>query len=298
MLARGDRENAPAGESPHTALSVILGLVRERVSRQMSITAPWLALAADWFDSPMWEPMPGHPEPATMGERLAWIALLCHAKLQGRAGKVTVRKNAFVRSYGLSMRALEGMLSRAQKCAALDVNGDVVTICNWRTYQDKAFKAKALNSPLHDESGKSPENSTTITIHPSHITEEVPPSHRTRTRATRAGPGRTPHAPETEPDSARAGGMDAWDGLPLPDALARAGIRGPNHRQLAASTLTTAQVHAEFRSVSADPSVRDVPAVLTPRLFALAGLELSRGGGRVGKDPLLGRLESLRRHRT
>lgn len=114
----------------------------------LSTSAPWLALASDWFDSEMLEG-------ATDGERLAWILLLCHAKAHGRAGRVRVRKNAFMHAYRLSERAVSGMLIRAQKCDAIEIDGEFVTICNWRVYQDPAQRQKVSKTPDFYKSEKS-----------------------------------------------------------------------------------------------------------------------------------------------
>lgn len=131
----------------------------------MSIEASWLALAIDWMDSPMFDGPPAFEHYATHGERLAWVCLLCWAKAQGRAGRVCVRKNVFVERFHLSMRAVEGMIARAQKCEAIEVNGDFITLCNWRVYQNKAWKS---DSRKHSASGKTGEKAATH--HPSPIT--------------------------------------------------------------------------------------------------------------------------------
>lgn len=105
----------------------------------VSTDAPWLALSVDWQDSAMLDD-------ATHGERLAWVCLLCHAKSQGRGGRVRLRKNAFQTAYRLSERAVMGMLERAQKCAAIEVNGDFISLCNWGSYQGKADSKKYRES--------------------------------------------------------------------------------------------------------------------------------------------------------
>lgn len=59
------------------------------------------------------------------------------------------------------------------------------------------------------------------------------------------------------------------------EALVDAGIRGANLDLLArASALTADIVYSEFRSVSADPGVRNCAAVLTKRLAQIAGVDL------------------------
>lgn len=104
----------------------------------MSTTAPWLALAADWMDSEMFEE-------STHGERLAWICLLCHVKSVGRAGRAKMNQKAFERRYELSERAVKGMIDRAQKCAAIGIDNGVVTLCNWKAYQDPRARSRGPN---------------------------------------------------------------------------------------------------------------------------------------------------------
>ena len=145
----------------------------------MSATAPWLPLAVDWHESEMWGPLPEHdiPDEATDGERLAWISLLCEAKIKGRGGKVTIRKNAFRTTYRLSDRAVEGMLRRAQKCGAATIDGNSVTLCNWRTYHQKSGGKRGGKKGEVPEVREFAESAPThhtshITHHPSPITAE------------------------------------------------------------------------------------------------------------------------------
>lgn len=138
----------------------------------MSSTAPWLALAVDWDESEMWDALPryGIAEESTMGERLAWVCLLCDAKKKGRGGKVTIRKNVFQRAHRLTGRAVDGMLGRAQKCGAVEINGDSITLTGWRTYQQKTGGRHCpdlVDSPEFTESAP--------THHPSPITKHTSP---------------------------------------------------------------------------------------------------------------------------
>ena len=110
---------------------------------RVSTDAPWLALSVDWMDSEMFDE-------ATDAERLAWIALLCHAKKNGRAGRARIRKSALAREYRLSIRGIEGMLSKAQKCAAIELDGDTVFVVNWRRYQQKAYSTKSREDSQKD----------------------------------------------------------------------------------------------------------------------------------------------------
>lgn len=107
----------------------------------MSATAPWLALAIDWQDSPMFDD-------ANHGERLAWVCLLCLVKAQGRAGKVRLRNKAFAQNYRLSVESVDGMLAKAASAKAVTIDGDgVVSVVNWKRYQDP--KARSSSDSNH-----------------------------------------------------------------------------------------------------------------------------------------------------
>jgi hypothetical protein len=158
----------------------------------MSAEAPWVAWAVDWDESEMFEPMPQHgmPDDATDGERLAWVCLVCDAKKKGRGGRLKLRKSVFQRDHKLSARAVDGMLKRAQKCGAVEIHEDSVTISNWRTYQDKAGGSKVKktgiprNHPLFPESALPPTTHHT-TIPPS--TTPLPPTNKNGAPAEPAG---------------------------------------------------------------------------------------------------------------
>jgi len=138
----------------------------------MSVIAPWLALAVDWDESEMWDSLPqyGIEEESTMGERLAWVCLMCDAKRKGRGGKVSIRKSVFQKAHRLTGRAVDGMLHRAQKCGAIEINGDFVTLMNWRSYQQKLGGLKGRNS---QDSQEIPQSAPTK--HPPHITKHTSP---------------------------------------------------------------------------------------------------------------------------
>lgn len=102
----------------------------------MSNVAPCLSLAVDWHESPM---LAG----ATDGERLAWIILLCHTKATGRGGLVRFRVASVASTYGIGVASIEGMLARAEADGAIERDGDIVTVNNWKVYQ-KDDKAKPL----------------------------------------------------------------------------------------------------------------------------------------------------------
>ena len=95
----------------------------------MSASAPWLALASDWKDSDMFEG-------ANAGQCLAWIALLCMAKNRGRGGVFTLRYSILCRDYPINNEDLDEMVDRAVRHGAIRLDGNVVTVVNWRTYQD------------------------------------------------------------------------------------------------------------------------------------------------------------------
>lgn len=112
-----------------------------------------------------------------MGERLAWVCLMCDAKRKGRGGKVSIRKSVFQKHHRLTGRAVDGMLHRAQKCGAIEINGDFITLCNWRTYQQKMGGARPPDlpdSPKIQESAPTKDTSPTTT-NQGHITKESAP---------------------------------------------------------------------------------------------------------------------------
>ncbi len=141
----------------------------------MSSTAPWLALAVDWDESEMWDAIPEHGiEEATDGERLAWICLMCDAKKKGRGGRVSIRKSVFQREHRLSGRSVEGLLKRAQKCRAVEIDGDTITLCNWGTYQDKKGGRSSRKTVVPRKARESQGSAVPITTHPSPITHHHP----------------------------------------------------------------------------------------------------------------------------
>lgn len=140
----------------------------------MSAEAPWIALAVDWDESQMWEALPEHgiKKEATDGERLAWICLVCEAKKKGRGGRVSIRKSVFQRAHRLSARSVDGMLHRAQKCGAILISGESITLCGWATYQDKKGGNKS------SKSGYSPdftESAVQTTDHQPQTTDHTSP---------------------------------------------------------------------------------------------------------------------------
>lgn len=124
----------------------------------MSREAPWIALSVDWADSDMFAD-------ATDGERLAWICLLCEAKRSGRGGRLSFRKSALQRHYDLSERAVSGMVERAQKCGAVQIDGDTLTICNWKVYQHRTWDRDRRDYPDLPETRKMLTTSTITNNH-------------------------------------------------------------------------------------------------------------------------------------
>ena len=143
----------------------------------MSTEAPWIALAIDFTDSEMFRAVEGF-ESATHGEVLAWICLLCWIKAFGRGGRARVVKSDFAARYHLSMRAVEGMLSRAQKCAAVKSDGEFVSVCNWDIYQGKASSAKYRKRASIPETSSTKHQSPSTKHHSPANAGEKPPRTR------------------------------------------------------------------------------------------------------------------------
>jgi len=122
----------------------------------MSVTAPWISISIDWMDSEMLED-------ATDGGRLAWLFLLCHVKVCGRAGKVAWRENApkvMQRRYRLSARSVAEMLDFSTKARAIKIEEEVLTVVNWRVYQRDKIRGTAQ---LSDNRAFCPDSTITIT---------------------------------------------------------------------------------------------------------------------------------------
>lgn len=99
----------------------------------MSQDAIWIPLSIDWYRSEMFDE-------ATPDTRLAWVMLLCYIKQTGRAGKAKVRAERFAEECRLSVREVLAMLKTAREDGAIEIDGDVVTLCNWKIYNDKTRK--------------------------------------------------------------------------------------------------------------------------------------------------------------
>lgn len=131
-------------------------------------------------------------------------------------------------------------------------------------------------------------------------TKGAPRDHEGRTaapeRAHAATPNSAPGAPEpsiqppennqenhheAEPPSGKA-----WAARGRRHELERAGVCGPNLERLAAAeSLTAEAIRREAESIRADPTVRDLPAVLVARLANRAGIPLRNGQRQTGERP-------------
>ena len=173
----------------------------------MSKVAPWLALSTDWQDSEMFDDAPH-------GVRLAWICLLCFVKAQGRAGRARFRGKKFAENYRLSIEVVDEMLARAGMAEAVLIEGDSVTVVNWKSYQDPKARNRGIDKHQavkgvrknKRQFSKSTENDATK--HPPPSTHHPPPPP--------APLKLNPSAPDPEPLS------ESW--LAVVDCLLSEGI--------------------------------------------------------------------------
>ncbi len=93
---------------------------------------------------------------ATDGHRLAWVILLCYIKSTGRAGKAKVRPKRFAMDHNLSLRSVEEMLKSALESGAIIMDGDAITLCNWRVYNDRKRFGKRGNCAESYETSETP----------------------------------------------------------------------------------------------------------------------------------------------
>lgn len=103
----------------------------------MSVEAPWLALACDWHESEMFED-------ATLGQRMAFIAMLCFSKSRGRAGRFTLHEAPLCRDFKIEVADLRRMIELAQEHGCIEFDGSVVQFTNWAVYQDPAKRRANL----------------------------------------------------------------------------------------------------------------------------------------------------------
>ena len=163
----------------------------------MSKDAPWIALAIDWQDSPMFDD-------ASHGERLAWICLLCFAKAQGRAGKVRLRDMAFSQNYRLSVESVEAMIAGAVKAGAVTVDGDVITVVNWKLYQDPRVRSRTDENHLENKADQPKRR------HFSKTSEKDATKHQGPT-TKHQGPEETPRSPPLPDDVNSPTVCEVWD---------------------------------------------------------------------------------------
>lgn len=139
---------------------------------------------------------------STHGERLAWICLLCFAKAQGRAGKVRLRDRAFAQTYRLSVESVQAVIARAVAAGAVTVEGDTVTVVNWKLYQDPRVRSRTDDN--HREIQAEPPNGQHFTK-----TAEID--------ATKHPPPSTKHQPPKKKEPAGAGDpqfVEFWQAFP------------------------------------------------------------------------------------
>jgi hypothetical protein len=139
----------------------------------MSINAPWLALACDWYESEMFEG-------TTAGQKLAFIALLCFAKTRGRAGAFTLRPDKLCQEFTINRNDLDVMLRRAIDHGCIEVDINRVSFKNWRQYQDPT---KRRSSPVLLKHTVFSKNTQTKDQSPS--TKDQSPSTKNNTKSAR-----------------------------------------------------------------------------------------------------------------
>lgn len=103
----------------------------------MSKDAPWIALAIDWQDEPVFDD-------TNHGVRLAWVLLLCHTK-RGRRGRF--KASEFALRYRLDTKTMKRMVKLAyqHKHIRFGIGGRII-ICNRRQWGP--YKRKGVPKPL------------------------------------------------------------------------------------------------------------------------------------------------------
>ncbi len=120
----------------------------------MSKNAVWFPLSVDWFRSEMFDD-------ATAGHRLAWVYLVGYIKANGRAGRAKVREKWFLKAHELSERNFREMCKSAREAGAIEIDGDDITLCNWRTYNSKTRQKDMPGNVQKGEMSESaPQNRT------------------------------------------------------------------------------------------------------------------------------------------
>lgn len=191
----------------------------------MSTSAPWLALASDWFESRMLTGLgPEH--------MLAWIGILCHVKARGRGGVADCRPDLVARDMRVPEQVIDVLVKRAVDSGAivLDQGRNTWTLPNWTRYQDPAKRKRWQDGEEKEHFSK-----TRLTNHPSPIThhpgqvnsQNAAHSPATARKAERtAGGGAVTWNPTagfagvTDADNARWAAL--YPSLEIPHELARA----------------------------------------------------------------------------
>lgn len=109
----------------------------------------WLRLDAGWMDSEWLIPL-------SVGARLAWVALLCHAKLAGAGGAVrAMAVPVAAKRWDIPIDDVEIMFSAAIDDGAIthDDDGDWV-ISHWREYQDTDYTSSKRQQKHRDKASR------------------------------------------------------------------------------------------------------------------------------------------------
>ena len=115
----------------------------------MAADSRWLRLNVDWDDSEWVNDL----EP--LGQ-LAWIKLMCHVKRDGHAGRVRALSTIVAsRKWNIPKGAIEEMLSLAEACGALAIEGEAWVLLNWNKYQGDSTNSERQKRYREKTSGES-----------------------------------------------------------------------------------------------------------------------------------------------
>lgn len=83
----------------------------------------------------MFDPLPhmGIPDPATVGERLAWICLLCYVRAVGR-NQHKFDAITFANAYRLNVDDVNGILNRGGLYGTYRLNSGRIVIVDWKSW--------------------------------------------------------------------------------------------------------------------------------------------------------------------
>lgn len=141
----------------------------------MSKEAPWIRLAVDTLDSPMFSD-------AGDSVALCWVCLLCWAKTNGRGGRFALNKRAFLARWDrFSEEVVDMTIARAITDGAMTKQGSLCEIVNWDAYQNhnRAELRREARRP----------SPTLPTQPPSPSADRTPPAHRLPTHNGRTAGG-------------------------------------------------------------------------------------------------------------